>query len=142
MSKAEGRVALSRARQSGRTYARNQLESEHFADYVADQVYRANIDNLPRNKRGAMCVARSILTDLYNDIRGDLRHQDILRLSGAGWIDTYGQAYALRHYGIDASDAIEAFDQGVAEVLDRKNVTSWLADEILFRSRERIQGAA
>lgn len=142
MSKSEGRQVLADAKREGAVYARNQIESETFNDYVVDQVYSANLENLPTTKKESARVARSMLTDLYNDINRDLRHQDVMRLAGAsGLFSSASDDYIRDYYGITAREVTEAFNSGMSKVLDRKNVESWLADEILFRSKERRDSA-
>jgi hypothetical protein len=72
-------------------------------------------------------AAKNTLVDLGHDISRNL--------------DT---DYALRQAGISiprdslrsAQDLHDAFWDGLHDVLGRKTVQSWLADEILFRARE------
>lgn len=45
-------------------------------------------------------------------------------------------SYIPSSYGIKEHDITDAFWEGLHEALDRKTVQSWLADEILFRSKE------
>ena len=142
MSRREGQEALRDAKRAGAAYARDQIEGEHFSDYVVQQVYSASVDDLPETKKQATRVAHGMLVDLYHDMERDLRVQDAVRLAGASGLFSFGSAdYVRDRYGIDASDVSRAFFDGASSVLFRKNVAEWLGDEVLFRSNERREVA-
>jgi hypothetical protein len=138
MSKAEGREILSDAKKAGKEYARESVESEHFMNYVTDQVYSAPIEDLPETKKEAYRSARNMLIDLKGDMDRDLDFRDVIKKAGVGHTFTaYGEGYTQKIYGITSQDVYDAFWDGIQEVLGRKNMESWLGDEILFRSNER-----
>lgn len=138
MSKREGREVLREAKRAGAAYAREQIEGEHFSDYVATQVYASDPEDLPTTKKEATRVAHGMLVDLYHDMERDLRFQDTIRLAGASGLFNFGSAdYVRDRYGIDASDVSQSFFDGASSVLFQKGVAEWLGDEILFRSSER-----
>jgi hypothetical protein len=130
MSKAEGKRLLTSARDAGRGYATEQIESEMFQDYVASGILAAEKDpdnhTLVRSKQGALSAARNFLTDLRHDTSRNLLVADVIDVTHD----------IPPSYGITENDIEDAFWEGFHEVLDRKTVHAWLADEILFRSRE------
>ena len=123
------RQAISGARQAGKAWASAQLESDPFSDYVADQIYAAEKDPenhwLVRSKKDALRAATNMLGDYIVDINRDLdMHElyDIARKAGVSHEDR---------------DAIaSAVGDGIRDVIYSKSAKAWLADEILFRSRE------
>lgn len=66
--------------------------------------------------------------DLGHDISRDLDTSHALKNAGVS-SSFYGSA-------VSDQDLKDAFWEGLREVLGRKTVQSWLADEILFRARE------
>lgn len=129
MTKADDKKLLTSARKSGEAYASEQLESDHFADYIAEMIYTAekNPDehNVIRSKSDAMHAAKNVLVDLGHDIARGLDNRDILRIAKvSAWGD------------VSEQDLVDAFNDGLYDVLRRKTAQSWLADELLFRSRE------
>lgn len=143
MAKSEGRQILAEAKKAGREYATESLEGEFFLDYVSEQIYSADIDDLPENKKEALRTARNFLIDLYNDSSRNMGTREILQKAGVGHtFSAYGAGYVQNIYGIDSSDVEHAFWEGFHLVIDRKTAQNWLADEILYRSRERRGEAA
>lgn len=130
MSKAEGKRLLTAAREKGRAYAIEQVESDAYQDLVASSIYEAEKDpenhNLVRSKSEALRAARSYIVDLRHDISRNLDVRLVAHIP----------SYIPASYGITESDIRDSFWEGLNEALDRKNVQSWLADEILFRSKE------
>ena len=129
MTKADDKKLLARVRASGAAYASEQLESDLFSDYVAEMIFTAEKDpdnhNLVRSKSDAMHAAKNVLDDfIYNTTR-ELNSRDILRI-----------AKASETRDVSERDLVDAFGDGLYEVLRRKTTQSWLADEILFQSRQ------
>ncbi len=130
MSKAEGKKLISAAKEAGRKYAIEQIESEQYSDFLASSIYEAEqhpeSHNLVRTKADAMRAARNYIVDLKHDISRNIDVSRVARIP----------SYIPASYDIKAQDIRDAFWEGLHEALDRKNVQSWLADEILFRSKE------
>lgn len=130
MSKTEGKKILSNAKAKGRSYAIEQIESDHYADFLASSIYEAEqhpeSHHLVRSKAEAMRAARDYIVDLKHDISRNLEVSAVFKYP----------SYIPSSYGIKAQDIHDAFWEGLHEALDRKVTQSWLADEILFRSKE------
>jgi len=138
MSRAEGQQILRDAKKAGKAYASTSVESEHFQNYVADQVYSADLDDLAETKKEALRHARNMLIDLKSEMDRNLDFRDVIKEAGVGHtFDAYGEGYTQKIYGITAQDIYDTFWDGIREVLGRKNMENWLADEILFRANER-----
>jgi hypothetical protein len=138
MSMTEGKQILRDAKKAGKEYVQGQVDGDYFRDYVSEQIYSASDDDLPTTKKEALRVARNILSDLQRDMDRDLDFRDVVKKAGVGHtFTTYGEGYTLKTYGITSQDVYDAFWDGIREVLGRKNMENWLADEILFHSNER-----
>lgn len=129
MTKADDKKLITSARKSGEAYASEQLESDLFSDYIADMIFAAEKDpdnhNLVRSKSDAMHAAKNVLIDLGHDIARDLDNRDILRIAK---VSAWG--------GVSEQDLVDAFNDGLYEVLRRKTAQSWLADQLLSLSRD------
>jgi hypothetical protein len=129
MTKAGDAKLLRNAKASGAAHASEQLESDLFSDYVAEMIFTAEKDpdnhNLVRSKSDAMHAAKNVLVDLGHDIARGLDNRDILRI-----------AKVSETRDVSEQDLVDAFNDGLYEVLRRKTTQSWLADEILFQSRQ------
>lgn len=137
MSKREGQAVLRDARRAGAAYANETLEGDWFSDFVADDVYRAPIEDLPTTKKEAERGARNVLTDVYVQIQG-LRSKEVIDRTGAAHLfRNFGSGYVSQTMRIDEGDVIRSFYEGVQSVLYSVSAREWLAEEILFRSRER-----
>jgi hypothetical protein len=135
MTKADDKKLLAQAKDAGRKYITEQLDSEQFSDYVASQIYEAGKDPdahfETKSKAGAMRAAKNMLIDLGHDISRDLDTSDAL--SDAGLSISTGYE---KH--VTNQDLRDAFWEGLHEVLGRKTVQNWLADEIVFRTKEYL----
>ena len=112
---------LKKAKSAGEQYARDQIESDHFQDWVRDQIYEASRMDpsqvLPlETKDDAKVIAENMLQQLGWDTKRELATFEILKMIGESG-DTY---------------IIGAFYEGFDEALHDPNVVDWLADEILF----------
>lgn len=129
MTKADDAKLLRTAKVSGAAYASEQLESDLFSDYIADMIFAAEKDpdnhNLVRSKSDAMHAAKNVLIDLGHDIARDLDNRDILRIAK---VSAWG--------GVSEQDLVDAFNDGLYEVLRRKTAQIWLADQLLSLSRD------
>jgi hypothetical protein len=108
---------LKQAEAAGNKYGFEQIESDHFRDWVFDQLIEASKMDpdqvLPlETKADAMKIAGNMLQQLGWDTRRDLRANDIERMAGNG-----DPAYADAFY--------EGFDHALESSKD------WLADELL-----------
>lgn len=133
MSKAEGKRLLAEAKRNGSKYGIESIESDSYADYLASSIAEAEADpenhNLVRTKSEAMRAAKDFIIDLKYDIGRNLDVSD----------HTSVPHYLPPSYGISEQDIRDAFWEGLHAALDKKTVQSWLADEILFRSKEYSQ---
>jgi hypothetical protein len=125
------KATLSKAKKAGKDWAHEQLISVSFQDYVAEQVYEAEKNPsahwLVRNKTQALKAAKNML----QDYRWELGRQlDLSDLTGTAENAGVRFEHAERH------EVARAVSEGIRDVLTQKNVEDWLADEILYRSRE------
>jgi len=120
----EDEEILEQAKDAGEQYARDQIDGDHFRDWVYDQIHEASRMDpsqvLPlETKADAKVIAKNTLQQLGWDTKRELASFDILEMSGASGNDT------------DESDVLGAFYEGFDGALHDPNVVDWLADEIL-----------
>jgi hypothetical protein len=124
------KAMLAKAKKAGKDWAHEQLISPSFNDYVAEQVYEAEKKPeahwLVRNKAQALKAAKNMLQDYRYELGRSLDLRDLVSVAkDAGVAVNWGD-----------QDVARAVSLGIREVLTQKNVEDWLADEVLYRSRE------
>lgn len=146
MSKREGRKILKNAKSAGEQYARDTIDSDHFRDWVWDQIYEASRMDpsqvLPlETKDDAEVIAENTLQQLRWGTEQDLTTFDILEMSDPSGAITGSDEDWRRKYSIDDNDVLDAFFEGFDEALHDPNVVDWLADELL-EMHAQVTGAA
>jgi len=121
-----------RAETAGIEYASEQIGSEHFMNWVNDQLVEASKMDPSRvhpleTKADAARAARAMLQQLEWDTKRDLKATDI-----------------ERQLGIDraTSDVISAFNEGLHRGLSNPSTVDWLAEEILEQNKGLRGGGA
>lgn len=113
------------AEQAGERYARDQIKSPEFKQWVRAQVYEASKMDpsqvLPLNtKEDARVVAEHTLQQFAWDTQRELGSFDILNMSGA-----------TQHNGYDVNDVLRSFYNGFDKGIGDPTIINSLADEIL-----------
>jgi hypothetical protein len=144
----EGAEILVAAEKAGADYAQEQVGSEHFRDWVYDQMVEAEkmrkadpSSVIPlETPADAKRVAKSMLKQLEWDTSKQMEARDVFDLAGAAGVFGSGSASWVRDtYGITASEVTKAFFDGFREVLESPSTREWLADEVLVQS-ENVRG--
>ena len=136
----EGAEILMAAEKAGADYAEEQVGSEHFRDWVydqmieADRMRKADPDSVVplESMADARRVARNMLQQLEWDTKRQMDSREILELSGAkGVFDSGSASWVKGTYGITAHEVGEAFFTGFVEELKKPTTRDWLAEEVL-----------
>ena len=110
--------ALEQATAAGTQYAEDQIQSDHFSDWVRDQISEG--EQLRRRGEDVIDdtdqIARNMLQQLKWDIMRDL---DVPR----------------EFAGND--EAVQAYAQGIRNVLEGESARTWLSEEIKYIQEER-----
>jgi hypothetical protein len=125
------KVTLERkARAAGKKFAMEQLESELFDNWVSEMLNGADVSDLPRSKKKALRVASNILIDFRYELERQFDFRDVARKIGTG-------DYWAESHGTSVHDLVHEFWSAFADVLDKKNTRTWLADNVMYRADER-----
>jgi hypothetical protein len=139
MSLTEGKKMLAEAKRAGVAYAGSQIDSEQNQSF-GQEIWRT-VEQNPIALCGAKGAAQryraadSILTDLSLDVsRNTTAHEALSDTDCWGVSQAGSSGYMHSRYGVDLSDCMTAFRDGVHKVLRAKTTISWLADELKFQA--------
>jgi hypothetical protein len=141
----EGAQILEAAAKAGADYAMEQVDGEHFRDWVDDQMLeaermrKADPDSVfpADTPAGAKRAARNMLQQLEWDTKRQMDQREVLDLSGAKGVFESGSASWVKDtYGITVHDVTSAFFDSFVETLNSLSTREWLTDEILVKGEE------
>lgn len=144
----EGAQVLEAAAKAGADYAHEQVNGDHFRDWVAEQV--AEAERMRRQDPGSVFpsdtpdgakrAAKNMLQQLEWDTERQMDAREILELSGASGVFGAGSADWVRDtYGITQGEVTGAFFSAFREALRAPAVRQWLADMVL-ETNEQVRG--
>ena len=145
----EGAQILESAEKAGADYAQEQLNGDHFRDWVweqmveAERMRQADPDSvIPlESPSDAKKLARNMLQQLEWDTKRDMDAHVVLELSGANGVFGAGSADWVRDkYGITIEGVSDAFFSAFDEELGSPSVRQWLTDMVLEMNEEVRNG--
>lgn len=123
--------SLAAAKRAGANYARDQIQSTHFEDWIIDQL--AEAERMRQNDPSSVIpletpadyrrLARNMLQQLGWDIDRGLDHREAVELAGD-----------------DSEEVVKAFWSGLHDELTNPNIVHHLVDE-LMRAHEDVVAA-
>jgi hypothetical protein len=146
----EGAQILEAAAKAGADYAMEQVDGEHFRDWVYDQMLEAErmrkadpSSVFPADTpAGAKRAARNMLQQLEWDTKRQMDQREIIDLSGAkGVFESGSVSWVKDTYGITVHDVTSAFFDSFVETLNSPSAREWLAEEVLTRIQELRGGS-
>lgn len=148
--KQEGEQIIDAASKAGKHYALDQVESDHFRDWVYDQMLEA--EQMRRRDPSSVVplespadarkVARNMLQQLEWDTKRQMDQREILELAGATGVFGAGSDDWVRDtYGITRKDVTDTFFDAFDEALQSTSVREWLTDLVL-QTKEDMGGNA
>jgi hypothetical protein len=141
----EGAQILEQAEKAGADYAREQVNGEHFRDWVNDQLAEAermrasDPDSVfpSDTPDGAKRAARNMLQQLEWDTDRQMDTSEVLELSGAAGVFGAGSADWVRDtYGITEKEVTNTFFKAFKEELRTPSIRTWLTDLVLETSEQ------
>jgi polyphosphate kinase len=122
---------IAKAKRAGRDWIHEQLVSPAFSEHVFEQVHEAekhpDTHWLVRTKKEALKAAANMLQDYRYELFRGLDLRDLVGIARDAKITVDVE---------EERDVARAVSEGIRDVLETENVKDWLADEILYRSRE------
>jgi hypothetical protein len=120
-------AALDAAIAAGEQYANDQLTSDHFQDWVHEQM--AEAAEMERRQPGSTIsdprqIARNMLQQLKWDIHRDVNRNELSSILNQ--IETGDPEY------VSKDDLAKAFFDGLDQALDGKPAKDWLTDEVKY----------